>query len=138
MNHIAWALVALVAYTMVAPLMKIATESIPSDVATFVSNLILVGVALVFVVRADQSVTRYLIHPKAPYMYGAGLCLAIGILSYYRALSMGAVSVVTPVFGLFLVTSSILGIVFLDESLTARKLAGIGFEVLAVYFTTVE
>ncbi|WP_121822352.1 EamA family transporter [Halostella salina] len=138
MNYIGWAVVALFAYTMVAPLMKVATESIPSDVATLFSNLILVGVALLLALRTDGSIAQYATHPKAPYMYGAGLCLAIGILSYYRALSMGPVSVVTPVFGLFLVTSSLLGIVFLDEALTSRKLLGVGFALLAVYFTTVE
>ena len=138
MNYIGWSVVALLAYTLVAPLMKIATQSIPSDVATAVSNTILVIVALAVVAAADHPVTEYLAHPKAPYMYAAGFCLAVGILAYYRALSMGPVSVVTPVFGLFLVTSSIAGVAVLDEPFTARKAAGIGFALLAVYFTTVE
>ncbi|PSQ27433.1 multidrug transporter [Halobacteriales archaeon QS_9_68_17] len=138
MNYIGWSVIALVAYTLVAPLMKIATESIPSDVATVVSNTILVIVALVVVAAADHPVAEYVTHPKAPYMYAAGFCLAVGILAYYRALSMGPVSVVTPVFGLFLVTSSIAGVAVLDEPFTARKAAGIGFALLAVYFTSVE
>lgn len=138
MNYIGWSVIALIAYTLVAPLMKIATESIPSDVATVISNTILVIVALVVVAAADHPVAEYVTHPKAPYMYAAGFCLAVGILSYYRALSMGPVSVVTPVFGLFLVTSSIAGVAVLDEPFTARKAAGIGFALLAVYFTTVE
>jgi len=138
MNYIGWSVIALIAYTLVAPLMKIATESIPSDVATVVSNTILVIVALVVVAAADHPVAEYVTHPKAPYMYAAGFCLAVGILAYYRALSMGPVSVVTPVFGLFLVTSSIAGVAVLDEPFTARKAAGIGFALLAVYFTTVE
>jgi transporter family protein len=138
MNYIGWSVIALIAYTLVAPLMKIATESIPSDVATVISNTILVIVALVVVAAADHPVAEYVTHPKAPYMYAAGFCLAVGILAYYRALSMGPVSVVTPVFGLFLVTSSIAGVAVLDEPFTARKAAGIGFALLAVYFTTVE
>jgi len=138
MNYIGWSVIALIAYTLVAPLMKIATESIPSDVATVISNTILVIVALVVVAAADHPVAEYVTHPKAPYMYAAGFCLAVGILAYYRALSMGPVSVVTPVFGLFLVTSSIAGVAVLDEPFTARKAAGIGFALLAVYFTSVE
>lgn len=138
MNYIGWSVVALISYTLVAPLMKVATQSIPSDVATAVSNTILVGVALTVVAVGDHPVAEYLTHPKSPYMYAAGVCLAIGILAYYRALSMGPVSVVTPVFGLFLVTSSLLGIAVLDEPFTARKAAGVGFALLAVYFTTVE
>lgn len=42
-------------------------------------------------------------------------------------------SVVTPVFGIFIVTSSLLSIVFLGDSFSLRKGVGIGFAVLAVY-----
>ncbi|WP_135535454.1 MULTISPECIES: EamA family transporter [Halostella] len=138
MNYVGWAVVALLAYTLVAPLMKVATQSIPSEVAAFVSNLVLVAVALVIALRGNHHITDYVTHPKSPYMYAAGACLAVGILAYYRALSMGPISIVTPVFGLFLVTSSVLGVVLLDEPFTARKLVGVGFAILAVYFTTVE
>jgi transporter family protein len=42
------------------------------------------------------------------------------------------------VFGMFIVTSSLIGVAFLDESLTITKVAGIGFAILAVYLTAVE
>ena len=56
-------------------------------------------------------------------MYAAGilLAIAIAIVTYYRALELGPVSVVTPIFGTFLVLSSIIGIAFLDEPFTLRK-----------------
>jgi transporter family protein len=57
----------------------------------------------------------------------------VGILSYYRALASGPVSVVTPIFGMFLVGTSILGVVFLDETLSTQKITGIGLAVVAVY-----
>jgi transporter family protein len=41
---------------------------------------------------------------------------------------------VVPVFGTFIVTSLLLGIVVLDEPASLRKLLGVGFAVLAVYF----
>ena len=47
-------------------------------------------------------------------------------------------SVVSPIFGMFLVLSSIIGITFLNESLTARKAAGILLGVVAVYLVSVE
>jgi bacterial/archaeal transporter family protein len=138
MNYLLWALVALLAYTFVAPLMSIATTEVPSDVAVIVSNSMLVVAAGAVVAFSNEPVREYLTHPDAPYMYAAGICLAVGILAYYRALSMGPVSVVVPVFGMFIVTSSLVGFVALDEPITARKVAGIGFAVLAVYFTAVE
>ena len=138
MNYLAWALLGLVAYTLVAPLMKVATNAIPSNVAVLISNAILIVVAAAIVLYTDESVTAYLTHPKAPYAYAGGLALAVGILAYYRALSLGPVSVVTPVFGMFIVTSSLIGVAFLGESLSLRKVAGIGFAILAVYLTSVE
>jgi transporter family protein len=141
MNYLPWAVVALAAYTLVPLLMRVATtgtDAIPSDVATIISNSILVVAALAVVAGTNQRVIPHLGSSKLPYAVAAGVFLAIGILAYYRALALGPVSVVTPVFGLFLITSSILGIVVLDESVTARKLMGIGFAVLAIYFVTIE
>ncbi|WP_411714227.1 hypothetical protein [Natronomonas sp.] len=47
------------------------------------------------------------------------------MISYYRALAGAPVSVVVPIFGLFLVASSVVGVVFLDEALTVWKATGI-------------
>lgn len=141
MSYLPWALGALGAYTLVPLLMRVATtgpDAIPSDVATVISNAILVVGALAVIVGTDQRVTPHLSSQKIPYAVAAGVFLAVGILAYYRALSLGPVSVVTPVFGMFLVTSSIFGMAFLDEPVTARKIAGIGFAVLAVYLVTVD
>ncbi|MFD1587457.1 EamA family transporter [Halorientalis brevis] len=138
MRYLSWALLALASYTLVAPLVKLATAEIPSDVALLVANGMLVIGATVVVVASDTAVVPYLTDSHAIYAYGAGICLTIGILAYYRALAAGPVSVVVPIFGLFIVTSSIIGMAVLDEPLTARKLAGIGFAILAVYLTGVN
>lgn len=137
MKYFLWAIVALIAYTFVAPLMNVATSEIPSNVATLISNVIFLVVAVSIVLYTNESVIPYLTHPKAPYAYAAGLALAVGILAYYRALSMGPVNVVVPIFGMFIVTSSLIGVVFLDESFTIKQAAGIGFAVLAIYLISV-
>lgn len=135
MNYLLWTLLGLLAYTLVPPLMKVATSEIPPTVALLISNTILVVVTVAVVLVSDQSVAEHLTASKAIYAYGAGLALAVGILAYYTGLSMGPVSVVTPIFGMFLVTSSMLGIAFLGETLTARKALGFAFAVAAVYLT---
>ena len=68
-------------------------------------------------------------------MIGAGLFLTVGILAYYRALSTGPISVVTPIYGMFLVGSSIIGIVALGDPLSIRKATGIALAVVAIYLT---
>lgn len=137
-HYLPYAIGALVAYTLVPPLVRIASEDVPSDVLAFITNGILVAVALGFVLANGRTgeVTEAVAGPNSLYVYGAGLCLAVGILAYYHALRLGPVSVVTPIFGMFLVTSSLIGVVFLNESLSVRHALGVAFAVLAVYLTT--
>ncbi|MFC6797788.1 MULTISPECIES: EamA family transporter [unclassified Haladaptatus] len=138
MNYVWYALLALGSYTLVAPLTKVATQDLSSDVVATITNGMLVVVALGLVVYNDESVIDAVTPANAPYLLGAGICLTVGIIAYYRALALGPVSVVVPIFGMFLVTSSVVGIAFLGESLTARKALGIVLAGVAVYLVTVE
>ena len=141
MNYLPWAVLALVAYSLVAPLMRVATSgpnAIPSNVGALVANAVLVVATLGVIAVTDESVARHLTDPKMAYVLGAGVCLAVGILSYYHALSAGPVSVVSPVFALFFVVSALVGVVALDEPMTVRKLAGIGLAAVAVILVAGE
>lgn len=137
MDYIEWAVVALAGYTFVAPLMKIATGpgGIPSTVAALVANAILVVGTIGVVIYTGLPVVDYLTHPRIPYVAAAGVCLTVGILAYYKALSTGPVSVVVPIFGMFLVTSSVAGVALLGDDFTLRKATGVLFAILAVYLT---
>ena len=137
-SYVVWAVVALLSYTLVAPLVSAATPAVPSDVALVFANGILIVVALGVIAVTDQAVLPYLTHEKAPLVYAAGLFLAVGILAYYRALAAGPVSVVVPVFGLFIVTSSAVGVLALDEPLTLRKAVGVGLAVVAIVLTSMD
>jgi len=137
-RYLAWAFLALASYTMVSPLVSYVAADVPVDVVTLVTNGMLAVAVFGLVLYQGQEVVPYLTHQKAPYMYLAGVLLTVGIVAYYRALSLGPVSVVVPIFGMFLVGSSVVGVLFLSESFTLRKAAGIGFAALAVYLTTVE
>ena len=138
MRYLIWAVVALLGYTAVPPLVKLATADIPNEVVLIISNGILLVVGIGIVLAGDIPVMQYLTHDRAIYAYGAGIALTVGIVAYYRALAAGPVSVVVPIFGMFIATSSIVGIAVLDEPLTARKVAGIGLAIAAVYLTSVE
>ncbi len=138
MNYLFWALLAMSAYAFVAPLTKLAFEDIPMTVVFFVTNTILVIIAAGIVLIDRGVAVEYLTHPRAPYMYAAGLFLTLGIASYYRALATGPVSVVVPIFGLFIALSSAIGIIALDEPATVRKGVGIILAVVAIYLTSVE
>lgn len=141
MNYLPWAVLALVAYSFVAPLMREATSgsgAIPSDVAALVANAMLVVGTVVVIALTDQRVTTYLRHPDMRLVAAAGVCLTVGILAYYRALARGPVSIVAPIFALFLVGASVVGVVALDEALTLRKAAGMVLAVLAIVLVAGE
>ena len=138
MRYFMWAVTALLAYAFVAPLTSIALEEIPTTVVVLITNTILVGAAVALVLVTDSNPAGYLTHDRAPYMYAAGACLAVGIIAYYEALSTEPVSVVVPIFGLFIALSSAIGIMVLGEELTPRKVLGIGLALVAIYLTAVE
>jgi transporter family protein len=137
-GYLTYALVALASYTMVSPLTKLATRDLPSDAVAAVTNGMLAVAAFGLVLWQGDSVTRTLTHPDTRYVLAAGIFLSVGIIAYYRAIKLGPVSVVVPIFGLFLVTSSIIGILFLDEALTLRKGLGITLAVVAVVLVSGE
>lgn len=138
MNYVGWTLLALLAYTVFPPLVNLATRSVPSAVVTLVAaSTFALGAAGVVAYRGEPVVV-HLLSPGAIYMYAAGIALTVGLLAYYYALSVGPVSVVVPLFGMFVVTSSLLGITVLDEPLTARKLLGIAVAALAIYLIGVD
>jgi len=135
-GYLGWALVALVGYSIFTPLAQIATQQVPSTVVALVANTILALSALAVVLyTTGGDIGGYFTGNAPVYMVSAGLFLTVGILAYYRALSAGPISVVTPIYGMFLVGSSIIGIVVLGEPLSIRKAAGIGLAVVAVYLT---
>lgn len=133
MRYLGWTIVALAAYTIFPPLVSSASREIPTNVVTLVATAMLAVGALLVTLYQESAILPYLTGSRAPSVYLAGFSLTVGILAYYRALADGPVSVVVPVFGMFIVTSSLLGVVVLNEPFSLRKGVGIVFAVLAIY-----
>lgn len=134
LGYLGLTVIALAAYTVFPPLVNRASQEVPISVVTLVATTMLAFGSLLTVLYQDVAVLPYLTSARAPSVYVAGFALTVGILAYYQALANGPVSVVVPVFGMFIVTSSILSILILNESFTLRKGLGIVFAGLAIYF----
>ena len=131
-RYLGLSIVACLTYSLVAPLLSIAMTDLSSTLAVFLSNAVmLVTVGLVLVYRGIP-VRSYLRHPRTPHIVAMGVLLTVGLLSYYRALELGPVSVVVPIYGLFIVVSSLVGIVAFDEPVTPRNVAAIALSVVAI------
>ena len=74
-----------------------------------------------------------LLRPSALYSYAAGLALAIAVGSLFKGLSLGPASVVVPIYGMFILGGSLLGVVVLGEPMPWRRVAGLLLCVLDVY-----
>lgn len=135
MEYLVWVLVALVAYAIVAPITSIVMRDVPPAPALFIATVVFLVIMVGVLAVSGTTDTSYLFTVEAGYVYVAGLFLTVGILAYTFALEAGPVSIVVPVFGMFIVGSSVIGIVFLDEALTVQRVAGIGCAVFAVYLT---
>ena len=132
MSYLLWALGAMVSYSFVFLLVKLAQRELPTfTVMTIAVTVLLVLTTLVTVLSGDWEVTRPAGRHVA-FALLAGVGLAGAVVGYFRALSLGPVSAVVPIYGLFIVGGALLGVVVLDEPLTLRKGLGIGFAMLSV------
>lgn len=131
-RYLGYSLVALVAYSLVAPLVKLALPRVPSTPAVFLSNLVLFVIVGGFLAWRGVSPWPFLRHRYTGLIVLSGVLLTVGLLTYYRALELGPVSVVVPIYGLFIAVSAVVGVALFDEPLSPRKLAGIAFSLLAI------
>ncbi|MFW6318295.1 MAG: EamA family transporter [Halorubrum sp.] len=132
MSYVSWALLAMACYSFAFLFMKLAMRGLsaftvlPIAVGTLAAAAI--GVAALF---GEWSVPAAA-GRSVGFALAAGLCLAGAVVGYFRALSTGPVSVVVPIFGMFLVGGAVLGVVVLGEAVTAKKALGVAFGALAV------
>ena len=134
MHYLVWAVVAMLAYSFVAPFVRRATSGgLPPFTALLITSAALFVASVVVVLATGQLQARDLHPARAADAYWAGAFLTVGIISYYQALGQGPVSVVVPIFGCFLVLSPLIAFFLLGEAVTARKLAGIALAGVAVY-----
>lgn len=138
MEYLVWTLIALVAYSFVAPLASMVTREIPSAAALFLATAVFLAITSAVLALTGTADPSYAQTPAAGYVYVAGVFLTIGILAYVAALETGPVSVVVPIFGMFIVGSSAIAILALEEALTIERAAGIGCAILAIYLSVGE
>lgn len=135
MEYLVWVLVAMLANSLLAPLVSFITEDIPASATLFLATASFLTITLIILLLTGSTNPGYLVSPSAGMVYVAGFFLTVGILSYFTALEYGPVSVVVPIFGMFIVGSSILGIALLGEEMSITRGLGIVFAFLAIYLS---
>lgn len=132
MTYLKWAVAGLIGYTVTAPAINVASKRLPPDAVLFLSNAVFMLGVTAFVLYNRGPVLEYVFHPSSLYVYLAGVALMFGVIGFFRALALGPVSIVVPIVGLYIVVSSAIGIVLLNEPLTIKKVAGIALAFVAI------
>lgn len=138
MNYATWALIGMVGYSFTTLLVKLATRAgrFSSFLVLAIATLIVASTAACIVlVRGDlgRVTARDFLSPSAGFAYATGIALALAVVSLFRALSLGPASVVVPLYGMFIVGGSILGILVLGEPVTVRKILGIALAIGSIF-----
>lgn len=137
MHYLTLSLLALACYSLVAPMIKLATQhGAPPLVAVVVTNTILVLTSLAL--SWSRGIPLGVSLPARPLglLLAAGILLGLSVSAYYVALSKGPISVVVPIFGLFIVSSSIAGVFLFGEKLTTSRFLGILCALAAIYLVS--
>jgi transporter family protein len=137
MNYITWALIGMVGYSFTTLLVKLSTRSgqlssfLVLAIACVITFTCAVGITIV---RGDlQNLSpKDFLSSSALFAYATGIALTVAVMSLFRALSLGPASIVVPIYGMFIVGGAILGILFLHEPITMRKLAGIVLAIISI------
>lgn len=139
--YIVWAIVGMVGYSFTSLFVKLSTQSARfTGFAVLVVASIVVAASAAGIAIADGSAKSFSVRNIESkdflFVVLAGISLTVAVSSFFKALSLGPANVVVPIYGMFIVGGSALGVLFLHESMTSMKAVGICFAVASIFFIT--
>ena len=123
MNWLGYSLMALILWGAWGFLSKVAARQLPSE-AVYLLAICGHAVVLSYLWIGGGLSLPWLPGALAAAL-AAGLCMACGLLFFYKALTVGAATVVVPLTALYPLVTVVLSWAVLREDLTPRHLAGI-------------
>ncbi|MGA7373053.1 MAG: EamA family transporter [Methyloceanibacter sp.] len=140
-SYIYWALLGMVGYSFTALFTKLAERS--GDVSSFIVLAVSTIIVPTFVLSivAIRGELKPLIYDleKGTFLWAVagGLALTVAVTSLFHALSLGPANVVVPIYGMFIVGGSLLGVLFLGEPMTWNKIVGLAAAVFGVVLISI-
>ncbi|MBI4644189.1 MAG: EamA family transporter [Deltaproteobacteria bacterium] len=129
MNWLVFSLIALGLWGAWGFLSKVATQQLPPQAVYLLAICGHVVVAAYLWLGGGLTLPGHLWGIAAA--LAAGICMAFGLLCFFKALAAGAATVVVPLTALYPLVTVILSWALLRESLSPRHLAGIALALLA-------
>jgi len=130
-SYILWALLGMAGYSVMTLFVKIAERAGEGTVSTYmvlaVSTTIVAIFAIIVVAMRGELKTLVFDLDREPLLWAiaGGIALTVAVSSLFHALSLGPANVVVPIYGMFIVGGSLLGVLFLGEPMSWHKVVGL-------------
>jgi len=128
-SYIFWALLGMAGYSFTTLFAKLAERSgaVSTYMVLAVSTTIVAIVAIAIVVMRGEFRALLFDLDRAPLTWAiaGGITLTIAVSSLFHALSLGPANVVVPIYGMFIIGGSLLGVLVLGEPMTWNKIVGL-------------
>jgi bacterial/archaeal transporter family protein len=140
-SYVFWALLGMVGYSFTTLFVKLAEQS--AAVSTYM--VLAVSTTIVSIFAIGIVVARGEIKPlifdlergTLAWAIAGGIALTVAVSSLFHALSLGPANVVVPIYGMFIIGGSLLGVLFLGEPMTWNKIVGLAAAVLGVVLISI-
>ena len=139
MSYITITLIGTVAMAVGMLFFNMAVSMISARVATVVFNVVIVVVAFCWTKILGERILPTL-KQGTPVWYAlaAGLLFAVGILALAEALARGPATTVVPIWGSYVVGTSILAMIFLHAPMNIAKVIGIALTFVGVVLISLQ
>jgi bacterial/archaeal transporter family protein len=138
--YVVWALIGMAGYSFTTLFVKLAvrTGHISSfAVLAVATSMVAVSSVAIAVMRGELAAVPSQANTVALlWACATGLSLTIAVSSLFRALALGPASIVVPLYGMFIIGGAALGVLFLNEALSPKKIAGLTAAVLGAYLVS--
>lgn len=137
MSYVSWAFIAMVTYGISTFLLKVVFKTIHPAFGLAFANLFVVFAGVGWTILTGAPALKNVgWNGTMGLLVVASTVLAMSIVSFYRALSIGPASVVAPIFALSFIVAAVLGLVLLGEPVKATRIVGLVLGVVAILLLT--
>jgi bacterial/archaeal transporter family protein len=135
-SYVLWALLGMAGYSFMTLFVKLAERSGAASthmVLAVTTTIVPIFAIAVVALRGElKPLLLELERPPLLWAIAGGIALTIAVNALFHALSLGPANVVVPIYGMFIVGGSLLGVLFLGEPMTWNKIAGLVAAVIGV------
>ena len=135
-TYILWALLGMAGYSFMTLFVKLAERG--GNVSTYMVLAVATTIVpiVAFSVVAWRGELRTLLFdletPPLLWAIAGGIALTVSAFSLFYALSIGPANIVVPIYGMFIVGGSVLGVVVLGEAMPWHRIVGLVAAVIGV------